>query len=205
MDTPNGTPATKQTISPKHARSSTSWKIQLGILCVMLILALGGMGLSQATEKGAWEYWLFVVIVYGVLGLWRSMRRARRKDNTARIPIERQIAHWGILVCALAVLLFLERREIVTRQSASDFATMMLALTCALAGVHFDWLFLPVAGVLTVMLVAMAMLEQDTILLWITMAITVLGAVAFFYFNSRKLKEEIAEEESLHAADATKP
>jgi hypothetical protein len=37
------------------------------------------------------------------------------------------------------VLLLLERREIVNRDSASYFALMMLALTCCLAGgpIHF--------------------------------------------------------------------
>ncbi len=168
-----------------NAKSNAGWKIQLGVLCAMLLLALFGMGLSQASEKGAWEYWLFVVIVYAALGLWRSTRRAKQQGQTVRALIGRELAHWGVLLAFLAVLLLLERQEIVDRQSASDFALMMLALTCCLAGVHFDWLLMIVGVVLTVMVVAMATLEQYSVVLWVIMTLVTIGAAAFFYFKHK--------------------
>ena len=175
----------EKTNSVNKASSDGGWKIQLGILSAMLLLALVGMGVSQASEKGAWEYWLFVVIVYAALGLWRSTRRAKQKGQTVRALIGRELAHWGVLLAYLAVLLLLERQEIINRQSASDFALMLLALTCCLAGVHFDWLLMIVGVVLTVMVVAMATLEQYSVMLWVIMALVTIGAAAFFYFKSK--------------------
>jgi hypothetical protein len=151
----------------------------------MLVLALVGMGLSQALEEGAWEYWLFVVVVYAALGLWRSTSKARQAGQTVRKLISRELAHWAILLGFLAVLLLLERREIINRQSASDFALLLLALSCCLAGIHFDWLLMIVGVVLTVMLVAMATLEQYSVVLWIIMILVVIAAAAFFYFKSK--------------------
>ncbi len=171
--------------SNRESGLSTQWKIQFGILCGMLLLALLGMGLSQATEKGAWEYWLIVVVVYATLGLWRSTRKAKHDGKPIQPLIGSQLAHWAVLLAFLAVLMLLERREIVNRQSASDFALLMLALSCCLAGVHFDWLLMVVGVVLTIMLVAMATLEQYSIALWIVMIVAVVAAVAVFYLRTR--------------------
>jgi hypothetical protein len=182
----------EKTNSVEKTKSNAGWKIQLGVLCTMLLLALFGMGLSQASEKGAWEYWLFVVIVYAALGLWRSTRRAKQQGQTVRALIGRELAHWGVLLVFLAVLLLLERQEIVDRQSASDFALMLLALTCCLAGVHFDWLLMIMGVVLTVMVVAMATLEQYSVELWIIMILVAIAAAAFFYFKSKRGGSEAA-------------
>ena len=46
----------EKTNSVDNAKSNAGWTIQLGVLCAMLLLALFGMGLSQASEKGAREY-----------------------------------------------------------------------------------------------------------------------------------------------------
>ncbi len=94
------------------------------------------------------------------------------------------MAHWGALIGFLAVLLLLERREIINRDSASYFALMLLALSCVMAGVHIDWLLLVVGVVLTIMLVAMATLEQFSV--WIIMILVVCLAAAFFYLKSKR-------------------
>ncbi len=58
--------------SVDDTKSGGGWKIRLGVLCAMLVFALAGMGFTQASESGAWEYWLFVVVIYAALGLWRK-------------------------------------------------------------------------------------------------------------------------------------
>jgi general stress protein CsbA len=171
--------------SAGKANPGSSWKIRLGVLCTMLVLALVGMGLTQSSESGAWEFWLFVVVVYAALGLWRSVRSARHTGHSVNKSILRELTHWGILIAFLAVLLFLERREIINRDSASYFALMLLALSCCMAGLHVDWLLLVVGVVLTIMLVAMATLEQFTVVLWLIMVAVVALASAFFYIKSK--------------------
>ena len=169
-----------------ESRSGAGWKIQLGALCLMLALALGGMGMTQASKGGAWEYWLFVVVVYASLGLWRTVRRAKQEGNPVFESVAREVAHWAVLLGFLGVLFMLERREIIDRESASDSALMLLALSCCLAGVHFDWQMLIVGVVLTVMMVAVATLEQYAVVLWIVMILVVIGAAGFFYLKSSR-------------------
>jgi hypothetical protein len=175
--------------SVDEATSGSGWKIRLGVLCAMLALALAGMGFTQASETGAWEFWLFVVLVYAALGLWRCSRSAKQTGQSIKKGILRELSHWGTLIGFLAVLLFLERREIIDRQSASYFALMLLALSCCMAGVHIDWLLLVVGVVLTIMLVAMATLEQFSV--WIIMMLVAGLAAAFFYIKSKRGGSEV--------------
>lgn len=166
--------------------SSRYWKMQFFILCGMLLLALIGMGLTQSLEKGAWEYWLFVVIVYAGLGLWRSIRTAKLQGKPIKRLIGRELGHWAALLVFLSIVVFLEREEIVTRSSAADFALLVLALGCCLAGIHFDWMLMIVGVVLTVMLLALATLGQYTVVLWFTMILVVIAAAAFYFFKTRQ-------------------
>jgi hypothetical protein len=177
---------TTESNSVEETKSSSGWKLPFGVLCGMLIMALIGMGLSQALERGALWYWLFVVITYAALGLWRSTRKARRDGQGVKKLIGRELAHWSVLLAFLGVLLVLERKEMINRESASDFALLLLAFSCCLAGIHFDWLLLIMGVVLTVMLVAMATLEQYTIVLWIVMILVAIAAAAFFYFKAKR-------------------
>ncbi len=176
----------EETGAEKPTQSSPGWKTQFYVLCAMLVLALVGMGLSQALENGAWGYWLFVVIVYAGLGLWRSTRKAKLAGKPVKELIGRELIHWSVLLAFLAILFLLERREIINRDSSSDFALLLLAFSCVLAGVHFDWLLLVIGVVLTVMLVAMATLEQYSVVLWIIMLAVTIAAAALFYLKSKR-------------------
>ncbi len=175
----------------EYTKVNKQWKIQFYVLCGMLFLALVGMGLTQAMQKGAWEYWAFVVIVYAGLGLWRSTGKAKLEGRPVKKLIARELAHWLILLVFMGVVLLLERKEIINRDSASYVALMFLALSCCLAGVHFDWILIIVGVVLTVMTVALATLEQYTVVLWVIMVAAVVAAAAFFYIKSKNPESAI--------------
>ncbi len=178
------------------ATPSPQTRLQFGVLCGMLLLALIGMGLTQATEKGAWEYWLVVVVIYAALGLWQSTKKAKL-DQPLKASIGRQLAHWAILLVLMAVLMLLESREIFTRQAASDFSLLMLALSCCLAGIHFDWPMMIVGVVLTIMAVVMATVQQYSVTLWIIMIAVVVAAAAYFYFRPHENEPSAAANEQV--------
>ena len=169
----------------KKTDSGLNWKTRFYVLCGMLFLALVGMGLTQALENGAWEYWLFVVIVYAALGMWRSIRNAKQQGQPVKQLISRELAHWMIVLAFMGVVMLLERKEIINRDSASYIALMFLGLGCCLAGIHFDWMLMIVGIVLAVMTIALATLEQYTVVVWIITVLAVIAAVAYYYFKSQ--------------------
>jgi len=181
----------KELTPDAYTRINRQWIFQFYVLCGMLMMALIGMGLTQALEKGAWEYWLFVVIVYAGLGLWRSIRKAKMEDQPVKQLIGRQLAHWMILLAFMGVVMLLERKEIIDRQSASDVSLMLLAFSCCLAGVHFDWILMIVGVVLTVMLIALATLEQYSVAVWVIMILAVIAAAGYFYYRSKNADSAI--------------
>ena len=169
----------------EYNKINNQWKLQFYVLCGMLFLALVGMGLTQAMENGAWEYWLFVVVVYAALGFWRSIGKAKQAGKPVKQLIGRELAHWMILLAFMGVVLLLERKEIVNRDSASYIAIMFLGLGCCLAGVHFDWMLTIVGVVLAVMTVSLATLEQYTVVMWVIMILVAVAAAAYYFFKSK--------------------
>ncbi len=167
-------------------RRIRNWRIRFWALCAMLVLGLVAMGLTQASEKRAWEYWIFVVVVYAGLAIWQTAVRARSDLGLMSKSIVRELLHWGTLVLFLGSLFLLEKQEIINRESASYFALMLLAMTCCMSGVHTDWSRSIVGVVLTAMLITMAYIDQWSVVLWLCMiTVAALGA-AFFYFQSRR-------------------
>jgi hypothetical protein len=178
----------------EYNKINNQWKLQFYVLCGMLFLALVGMGLTQAMEKGAWEYWAFVVLVYAGLGMWRSVGKAKLAGQPVNQLIGRELAHWVILLAFMGVVLLLESKEIINRESASYIALMFLGLGCCLAGVHFDWMLTIVGIVLAVMTVSLATLEQYTVVLWVVMILVVVAAMIYFFFKAKSKDQDSAIE-----------
>ena len=90
-----------------------------------------------------------------------------------------------IVLAFMGVVMLLERKEIINRDSASYVALMFLGLGCCLAGVHFDWMLTIVGVVLAVMTISLATLEQYTVVVWIIMVFVVIAAGAYYFFKSK--------------------
>ena len=180
----------------EYSQANKHWKLQFYVLCGMLFLALVGMGLTQAMDNGVWEYWLFVVVVYAALGFWRSVGKAKQDGRPVKPLVGRELAHWMILLAFMGVVLLLERKEIINRDSASYVAMMLLGLGCCLAGVHFDWMLTIVGFVLAVMTISLATLEQYTVVVWVIMILVVAAAAAYYFFKSKDGDSAIQEIEA---------
>lgn len=140
------------------ARSSR--RLDLWLFVLMLALALIGVGITELRETGGRLYWLTLVLVYGFISLVRSWPRAGGRGRGVWPHIRAQVFHWmGALVAIYIVLLF-EGVDIDSRGAAADHSLLILALSCYLAGVHFNWTYLPLGALLAVMSVGLGFLDQ---------------------------------------------
>jgi hypothetical protein len=162
-DTPRSTDAAE---TPGAATAGITWaslRVDFWLFVVMLALAIAGVAVMQIDESGGLLYWSFLVVVYAAIGMVRSGLQARRRGQPVWPMIRSQFLHWiGTLVAIKIVLLF-EYSDITNRGSASDFSLLILALSCYLAGVHFNWTFLLLGGVLAVVAVGVGYLNQLSI------------------------------------------
>ena len=175
------------------AVETRGWKLQFAVLCLMLVLALVGMGLSEARDEGAWEYWMLVVVAYASLGIWRSSRRRIEAGRPLRGMIARELAHWAVLLAFMGLLLVLERRALIERTVASNVALLLLAFSCCVAGIHFDWLLLVMGVVLTGMVVAIATLEQYQGVMWTGTAVVAALVGGFLYLKAKRAARKLGE------------
>ena len=167
--------------SGKHAHRS-GHRLQFWLFCILLALALIGMGLTQATDSGGALYWLILLWIYALFSLARAWHQARERQESIWPHIHLHFFHWLGALMALHIVFVLERNEILDRNAASDVSLVVLALSSYMAGLHFERLFVLIGITLAIMAVAGAFVEQNT--LWLTV-VPISLVVAWIFLKSR--------------------
>ncbi len=145
------------------------------------------MAVSQSTDQGGWEYWLFVVVVYAIVGITIAWRKAKATGNPVWPMVRKKVLHWAGVLITFKVIFLMEKTGVMNREAASDTALILLALSTFLAGVHIEWMFMLLGIVLGIMAIAIAYVEQYVV--WMIMVPVVAGAVWIFL---RRMKKGLA-------------
>lgn len=130
-----------------------SWKPATVVVVVMIVLALVGVALTSAETTVSPTYWMWLVPIYGVLCVFTAWARARHDPKVTRPGIFRQVFHWLGIAVALGLDFLIRRAGQETAGAAGNYALLLLALGCFLAGVHLEWLFAIVGCLLMLALV----------------------------------------------------
>jgi hypothetical protein len=131
----------------------------------LLVLAIGGAAVSQVQDSGGRLYWLALVLVYGLVSVMRSWFQAKDQGGPVWPMIRAQVLHWLGAWVAIQIVLLFESSGMTDRGPAADYALLVLALSAFLAGVHFNWTFMLLGGILAVIAVALQELAQVTVYL----------------------------------------
>jgi len=135
------------------------------IFVFMLALAILGAAVSQAVDTGGRYYWLALVLIYAAISITRTYLRARDQAQSLWSMIGAQVLHWVGVLVAINIILLFESSGVSDRGPAADYSLLVLALSCYLAGVHFDWTFMLLGGLLAVIAVGLGYLDQFSIYL----------------------------------------
>lgn len=171
-----GSPESAQPPDKRHFWSGQ--KLQFWLFCILLLLALVGMGLTETVAGGGALYWLILLWVYAFASLARAWLLARKRHESIWSEIHLHFFHWLGALVALHIIFLFERHAIVARDAASDMALVTLALTSYMAGLHFERLFVLIGILLAIMAVVSAFVEQYT--LWLIVVPASLGAAWLF-------------------------
>ena len=162
------------------------WKLEFCFLCVMLIIAMAGMAVTQASTNGAWEYWLFAVLGFAGIGMYRDFKWARQTHASVWKTMVKQLVHWAVLLLMMKALFWMEQYNAISREAASIAALFLLATTSIHAGLHFHWTFAIVGVVMAAMSVVLGVLEQSMLLSWFIVLPLAIGGAFLFYMKARK-------------------
>jgi hypothetical protein len=148
-----------------------SWRIAGAAAAVMVVLALIGVGLATADVSFARDYWMALVPVYGLLCVVTAWQRGRPGEQL----VLRQLLHWAGIAGAVALDFGIRSTGLETQVASGLNALLLLALGCFLAGVHLDWLFVPVGLLLTLTLFLVAKADQYLWLILVAAALPLAG------------------------------
>ena len=146
-------------------QNSALTRTDFWIFVFMLALAILGAAVSQAVETGGRYYWLALVVIYAAIGITRTYLRTRDQTQSLWTMIGTQVLHWVGVLVAINIILLFESSGVSDRGPAADYSLLVLALSCYLAGVHFDWTFMLLGGILAVIAVGLGYLDQFSIYL----------------------------------------
>jgi len=147
------------------------WKTGAVVALIMVVLALVGVGLTTVRPLTGRQYWVWLVPVYGLLCVVTAWLRSRRDSAFGVGAVARQALHWLGIGGAVALDFYMRSAGEEAGMTAGYNALLLLAVGCFLAGVHLEWLFVPVGLLLALTLFFVVKASQY---LWL---ILVVGAV----------------------------
>ncbi len=166
MDNQFDQPATEKPPQQFHTRRI--------VFIALVALSVIGIGVMDFSEKFALWYWLSMAPIFAGASLALTWKTAHKLDATAGGHIRRQLFHWLVLVLSLLLVFLMERYGNLVPESAGLLALLMLAMTCLLAGVHFEWRMAVLGGILTLTFVAGVFVES---FFWILLVPAIIGVV----------------------------
>jgi len=157
----------------------------------MLVLAIVGMYFIREEKNYVWIYWMAVVVIYMVVSFIRGYQNGKLKGETLGSALGRHFMHWGGLIIVLGIMMVLEDYDKIDTDVAANILLLLLALTCYLAGVHFDRLFI-VIGVFLAVIALLATLESSAVIWGVSILLALLAlGVGFLHFRSEANKDKV--------------
>lgn len=162
---------------PKATRKLGAEELIFGGL---LLLSMGGTAIADFSSRGGLNYWLAMVPIFAAASIFVGWSRARASGQSVARLLRNQALHWTTLALAVYLVYMLQQTGRLNRDDAGLVALLALALTTMLAGVHFDWRMLVLGGLLAVIAVCAAFVEE---FFWMLMIPTLLVGIGIFYWQ----------------------
>jgi hypothetical protein len=154
---------------------------RLVVVGALGILVMIGLFLSNYSSGKALFYWCAMFPIFGVACLAHELAAGRGYEVALWRILMRQALHWVGPIVAVKILFMQHTRGQMATDAVALMVILLLAVTCFLAGVHFDRSFYWVSAFLA--LAALIGTEIETylwfavVLLLIAIAIAVLSAI----------------------------
>ncbi|MFO0948424.1 MAG: hypothetical protein U1D30_21300 [Planctomycetota bacterium] len=170
---------------PPTPSSRIQWKTQIIIALVLCALGVVGLGLMDFSPNYSEHYWYFALPVFVLTSIYLGWESAKRRGENPRIEMRRQIFHWLGFFFALNLILVFLHAGTIERNVAGPVSLVLLALTCYLAGIHFEPAFI-IVGILLALAAATAAYLEEYLFIILVIAFLLLGVVLVQIRGSRR-------------------
>ena len=112
--------------------------LMVGVLGVMVMI---GLFLSNYSSEKARYYWCAMFPIFGLACLAHELAAGRACEIALWRILLRQALHWIGPIVAVKILFMQHARGQMSTDAVALTIILLLAVTCFLAGVHFDLSF----------------------------------------------------------------
>jgi len=145
---------------------------RLMVVGVLGVMGMIGLFLSNYSSERARYYWCAMFPVFGIAGLAHELAAGRAYEIALWRILLRQVLHWIGPIVAVKILFMQYARGQMSTDTVALTIILLLAVTCFLAGVHFDRSFYWVSAFLA--LAALIGTEVETYF-WFAMVLFLVG------------------------------
>jgi hypothetical protein len=158
----------------------------VGALCLLVMI---GLFLTNVNHLDARFYWSAMFPIFGIVSLWHELVGPSPHPGPLWKRILTQTLHWlGPIVAVRIIFLQLQRGQ-MDADAVALVTLIILAVTCFMAGVHFDRSFYWVSAVLALAAVIGTEVEAY---IWALLAIA-LVAITITIFAAIALRRRATE------------
>lgn len=161
------------------------WKTNIIVALVLCALGLIGLGLMDFSPAYSETYWYFALPAFALTSIYLGWESAKRRGENPRIEFRRQILHWLGFFFALNLILVFLHAGTIERNVAGPVSLVLLALTCYLAGIHFEPAFV-IVGILLALAAATAAYLEEYLFIILVISFLLLGVVLVQMRASRR-------------------
>lgn len=136
------------------------FRIEEGILILLLLLSLGGIGVTHFSPDDGYGYWLMMVLVFGFLAVLISWLQAKKGEIDFGAIVKEQTLHWTASLVVVGGAFLLQQSGRIDKFSASLVMLLILALATMLDGIRIGWQFSLVGFFLGACAIILAYFEQ---------------------------------------------
>jgi len=161
--------------SVNSTSSNLSHKYQGWIYSILVILSVGGVAIMDYSEKYGFWYWLAMAVVFGAVSIGLAWKSDRDTPGDQSSRVKKQALHWGTLVVGILLVFLMHSAGLFQDPSTPGLlALLLLSLTAALAGVHFNWRMAVVGLILAATFVAAVLVEE---FFWVLLIVAIVAII----------------------------
>ena len=158
--------------------SSPASKNQGWIYIILVVLSVGGVAIMDYSDKYGFWYWLLMAVVFGAVSIGLAWKNDQDTPGDQSDRVKKQALHWGTLLVGILLIFLMHSANLFDRPSTPGLlALLLLAVTAALAGVHFNWRMAVVGLILAATFVAAVIAEE---FFWILLIVAVVAVIVIF-------------------------
>ncbi len=148
-----------QTESEEPLPQIRHFGLEQAVFILMLLLSLLGMVITDFSRHDGYGYWLFMVLVFGLLSIFVSWLQSKSGEIDFGNIVKEQVSHWLLTLLVVAAAFLVQKSGQLDENSASLVILLLLSMATMLDGRRIGWQFTLIGFYLTASAIIIAFVD----------------------------------------------